>query len=294
MSRSLLVHNYCADRVTVCCCPPNLSRTLGMLGGYTWRAAVKETERVIKLDVYLFVSGSRKIDLPNGQTAEVTMRTEMPWKEKTEWEVKAPEGWRWEVQLPVPNYAANVKVGRKETVTNLAKLYSQLSTDFTRPVDGYTTVTTPANSSFSMTFDMPVRLLSPHPDTLQDTLTVSRGPIIYVAEGVDNESLERKYTHFEHVGLEQSATFDEEEIEIRGIPMVGVTSRPGALFALEAPKEAYSVVSGRKPARAWRPLEGSLTLVPWFARANRGGSGHVRTSFARADKSAVYMNGNGH
>lgn len=145
-----------------------------------------------------------------------------------------------------------------------------------------------------MTFDMPVQLLSPHPDTLQDTLTVSRGPIIYVAEGIDNETLERKYTHFEHVGLDQSAVFDEEEIEIGGIPMVGLTSRQGALFALEAPKEAYSVVSERKPARAWRPLEGSLTLVPWFARANRGGSGHVRTSFARADRKAVYMNGNGH
>lgn len=171
----------------------------------------------------------------------------------------------------------------------------QVSTECTPFTYGYTTITTPANSTFTMNFDMPVRLLSPHPDTHQDTITVSRGPIVYVAEGVDNEMLERKYKHFENVGLDQSAVFDEHGIKVGGIPMIGLTSRDGALFALESPKqEAYNVVSERSPARQWRQLQDTLTLVPWFARANRGGSGHVRTSFARADKRAVYANGNGH
>ncbi|KAJ9123892.1 hypothetical protein QFC22_000680, partial [Naganishia vaughanmartiniae] len=157
-----------------------------------------------------------------------------------------------------------------------------VSTDSTPSTVGYTTVTSPADSAFTMTSDMPVQLLSPHPDTHQDTITVSRGPIVYVAEGVDNETLERKYKHFENVGLDQSAVFDVRRIKIGGISMVGLTSREGALFALESPKqEAYNVVSERAPARQWRQLQDTLTLVPWFARANRGGSGHVRTSFFR-------------
>lgn len=102
-----------ADGFVVCCCPPNLSRTLGMLGGYTWHVVVDEEESVINLDVYLFVSATRKIVLPDGQTAKVTMRTEMPWTGKTEWEVQAPQGWTWNVQLPVPKYAKNVKVSRR-------------------------------------------------------------------------------------------------------------------------------------------------------------------------------------
>ncbi|KAJ9097606.1 hypothetical protein QFC21_004640 [Naganishia friedmannii] len=268
-----------ADWFEVCCCPPNLSRTLGMLGGYTWHVAVDEAQNVIKLEVYLFISATRTIDLPGGQKAHVTMQTEMPWTGKTEWIVEAPEGWTWDVKLPAPRYARNVKI----------------STESTPITNGYTTITPTASSTFTMAFDMPVRLLSPHPDTHQDTITVSRGPIVYVAEGVDNEILERKYKHFENVGLDQSAVFDQHTIKIGGIPMVGLTSRDGALFALESPRqEAYNVVNERSPARQWRQLQNTLTLVPWFARANRGGSGHVRTSFARAEKRAVYANGNGH
>jgi DUF1680 family protein len=81
-----------------------------MLGGYTWHVAVDEAKQVINLDVYLFISATRTIDLPGGQAAQVTMQTEMPWAGKTAWKVEAPEGWKWNVQLPVPKYAKNVKV----------------------------------------------------------------------------------------------------------------------------------------------------------------------------------------
>ena len=145
-----------------------------------------------------------------------------------------------------------------------------------------------------MTFSMPVRLLSPHPDTRQDTLTVTRGPIVYVAEGIDNAPLDTKYPHFEHVGVVEGARFDEHEVEIGGIRMVGLKMRTGGLYALEASNRgAYRVVSEGEPARRWKPLDGTLTLVPWFARANRGGSGRVRTSFARVDRAAASVNGLG-
>lgn len=81
-----------------------------MLGGYTWRVSVDETNQVINLDVYLFISATRTIDLPGGHMAHVTMQTEMPWTGKTEWRVEAPEGWKWNVKLPVPKYAKTVKV----------------------------------------------------------------------------------------------------------------------------------------------------------------------------------------
>jgi DUF1680 family protein len=98
------------DPVLVCCCPPNLSRTLGMLGGYTWTSRVEASEKVIRLDVYLFVSGSKVIDLSNGEKANVRMKTSMPWKGETEWEVEAPQGWNWVIRLPQPEYATDIKV----------------------------------------------------------------------------------------------------------------------------------------------------------------------------------------
>ena len=92
-----------AIRLTsVCCCPPNLSRTLGMLGGYTW-AARRPRKGVVELDIYLFLSATRMI---NGHT--VKMSSEMPWRGFTSWEFDS--GVEWRVRVPIPSYATSFKV----------------------------------------------------------------------------------------------------------------------------------------------------------------------------------------
>ena len=80
-----------------------------MLGGYTWNAFVDGSSKTIHLDIYLFVSATRTIKLPNGE-ATIRMRTEMPWQGKTEFTTKAPEGWKWEIRVPKPEYASNISV----------------------------------------------------------------------------------------------------------------------------------------------------------------------------------------
>ena len=153
---------------------------------------------------------------------------------------------------------------------------------------GFETVDLNSNDTISLTFDMPPRLLSPHPNTRQDTLTVKRGPIVYVAEDMDNKSLEDSYPHFERLGLSEAAEFEEEAMEIEGIPLVKLTTKPGCVFALDSgdPNVLYRPVRRGQPARTWKKLDEKLTLVPWFARANRGGKIHVRVPFLRvgADK----------
>jgi DUF1680 family protein len=90
-----------ASSYIVCCCPPNLSRTLGILGGYIWSA--RETPNVIELDVYLFASASRQI---SGHM--VSMVSEMPWQGRTRFEFS--RGIEWHVRVPGPSYAVNPKV----------------------------------------------------------------------------------------------------------------------------------------------------------------------------------------
>ncbi|WVF71045.1 hypothetical protein IAT40_005842 [Kwoniella sp. CBS 6097] len=259
------------DWFTVCCCPPNLSRTLGLLGGYTWASKVDYTNKVIDLDIYLFVSAKKKIDLPDWTVAEVQMTTEMPWTGKTTISVKAPEGWSWNVRVPTPEYAANININTE-----------------TKPdVAGYVSARLGAASTVSVTFDLPIRLIANHPLTTQDTLTVSRGPIVYTAESYDNADLEAKYKHFQGIGIKSSTTFEETPLEIEGIPMIAISTAPGDVWLLEEAykNQPYRAVGAKQPARTWTELEGKkLTFVPWFARANRGGAGHVRTSFLRADE----------
>ena len=255
----------CSSLTVVCCCPPNLSRTLGMLGGYTWSADIDESARTINLDVYLFVAATRTIKLPDGQ-ATVTMRTEMPWVGQVDIHTTAPQGWKWNIQLPQPDYAENV---RSSVAT------AEKST-------GSTLATLDATSSLQMTFDMPVRLLASHPLSFTDTLTVQRGPIVYTAESIDNDAVESTYTHFAGVGITESIVFTESKLDIEGIPVVMLQARDG-VFGKEQVNavSAYRPVTKGAPAVTWKKLEQGLVLVPWFARANRGGQGHVRTSFDR-------------
>lgn len=81
-----------------------------MLGGYTWAVKIDEHNKVIHLDVYLFVSAKRQIQLPSGETATVTMSTEMPWGGKAAWELSAPDGWNWTLRVPSPEYAEQPQV----------------------------------------------------------------------------------------------------------------------------------------------------------------------------------------
>jgi len=157
------------------------------------------------------------------------------------------------------------------------------------PVDqaipGFLTMTIKPTSTATVNFFLPIRLLSSHPLSGQDTITVSRGPIIYTAESFDNPSLDKTYPHFAGVGLPETATFSEHEMEIEGIPMIGLTTKE-KVYALNevGSKDAFRVVGSGTKARTWKKLDEGLKFVPWFARANRGGEGRIRTQFKRVDE----------
>lgn len=161
----------------------------------------------------------------------------------------------------------------------------QFSIAPTSSESGFSSVNLPASSSLSLTFDMHVRLLASHPLTKQDTLTVSRGPIVYTAESVDNPEIDSKYPHFEGVGITTTSSFEQTTAVIEDVPVV-LLKQNQPVYALNEThsRQAHRVVSSSKPARTWTQLDGGLVLVPWFARANRGGAGRVRTAFLRADE----------
>lgn len=226
-----------------------------MIGGYTW--ASKLSDNVIELDVYLFASATRTISLPGG-TATASMISTMPWEGSAKLDLKAPAGWSWKVNVPQPKYAANFKASQEGKTS-----------------DGFSTYTLDATGSLSISFDMPVRLLASNPRTGQDTLTVTRGPIVYVAEAINNP-IEEKYPHFQGVAIKEDATFRESTVCIEGFDVVALST--DRVYAVEQPGEAYYE---SRPARQWRELQQELKYVPWFARANRGGNGHVRTAMLR-------------
>ena len=233
-----------------------------MLGGYTWAADVESESKVIHLNVWLYISAERTIPLGHGQNATVKMTTRMPWQGESVLDFNAPRGWTWEVLLPDPEYA-------KDSKTSLAPAGT---------LPGLLKFNLPAGASLKQTFDLPVRLLSSHPRSGQDTLTVSRGPIVYTAESIDNANLDERYPHFSGLGISETEQFDEIPVTISGIDMIGLKTQGTAHVLGDIDREKLY-----RPAQpqAWEKLGQSLQFIPWFARANRGGKGQLRTAFLR-------------
>ena len=259
-----------AEWFEVCCCPPNLSRTLGMLGGYTWSADVDTDSKTVILDVYLLLSANRNIVLPgDAGEAVVEMTSGMPYKGHTKLKFAAPTGWRWSVRLPSPEYAENLTISAASTMEN-----------------GFYRIELEGESSVGIIFDLPIRLLGCHPRTNQDTLTIQRGPIIYVVESFDNSAIEDKYPHFQGVGLSAKAFLEEVPITIGGIEMVAIKTGESDVYAVDieskgSAHEALYPPLGKYGERSWKPVNKALTFVPWFARANRDDSSHVRVGLLR-------------
>lgn len=239
-----------------------------MLGGYTWATRIDTRSKIINLDVYLLLSASRTISLPDGEHAQVDMRSEMPWNGKTQWSLRAPDGWRWKLRLPQPEYAENIQVSQSSST-----------------VHGFLAVDLEATSSLDMNFELPVQLLASHPLTGQDNLTVRKGPIVYVAETIDNEKLEKAYPHFAGLGIPPNAKITAKNMAIEGLDVTGLTIRGDDVYAVQqiSQETAFGLVTESEPARSWKRLDQEITLVPWFARANRGGAGHVRVALLRVD-----------
>ncbi|SMY29319.1 unnamed protein product [Zymoseptoria tritici ST99CH_1A5] len=255
-----------------CCCPPNLCRTIGLLGGYTWSTQITAT--TIDLNIYLYLSATRRIQLPDSGSSEAIVRatSEMPWNGKTVLDFSAPAHWRWVVHLPVPGYAKKFRM-------NGIALAGE-------PTNGFHTVHLPANSKMIIEFDMPVMLESPHPATQQDTLTVLRGPLVYTAESWDNASLLQHARGFHNIGLPETATFETVPISIGGHEMISlVTHNARMLVSREGADDIGStkIVTGQPGARArtWMSARQPLRLIPFFARCNRKNSQQLRTSFTR-------------
>ncbi|BEJ01652.1 hypothetical protein CcaverHIS631_0603340 [Cutaneotrichosporon cavernicola] len=187
------------DWFEVCCCSPNLSPALGMLGGHPWRAPVDAQAKRISLDVYLFLSGTRNIDV-GGVTATATMSTSMPGKGETRLTLSG--------QVPSQEYAADIKCFIPAEAE-----------------DGFLRASAPGKVDVAFSFTMPVRLVAPQLATWQaGNAAVTRGPIVYVAESVDNAALDEAHPHFEGVGLYPTASFTEKQIEIEGVSIIALAT----------------------------------------------------------------------
>ena len=63
---------------TCACCPPNIMRLMGSIGGYIWKHKATK-ERETQVDVHLFIPSSLAFEDADGEKVELKQKSNYPW-----------------------------------------------------------------------------------------------------------------------------------------------------------------------------------------------------------------------
>ena len=223
------------------CCPPNLARLISSVGSYAY------TENDSTLFVHLYVGGTVQKQLA-GKKSPVRIASEFPWNGNVT--VSFPEGApEFTVALRIPawcdSYTLSGAEGAKQELRN-----------------GYLYLTKAWSASDSLTLTLPmeirIRQCSPLVRENIGKVAVTRGPLVYCLESVDNgEGLFR-------LSVDPSAPAKIEPGTIAGENILTVRM-PG--FRIRLPETEGSLY---RPYAVPEKEPVCLRFIPYFTWANRG------------------------
>lgn len=90
---------------TCACCPPNVLRLLGQIGGYIYQTDMAGEQASIS--VHLYVSSTARFDI-RGAHVELTQESEWPWQSDIRFTLKTSE--KVAMKLRIPGWAKSYKV----------------------------------------------------------------------------------------------------------------------------------------------------------------------------------------
>ncbi|KAL1956770.1 hypothetical protein VTO42DRAFT_6824 [Malbranchea cinnamomea] len=270
------------------CCPPNVTRTLGILGGYLWTFDTSDDPSLsASINVHMYASAALTFKVA-GQTLALEQATNWPWEGTVKFKYTGPRTVACTVRLRIPSWASDFTLDPPLEDPIVNKSYLTIPPTY---LAKYPT--------FSLTVSgFQPRLLVPHPYTNQNTLTVARGPIIYCLEDVDNPWVKDNFKSTlldPHADLTESQTRDDATGEF----YVAISAIEGGRFLDLShfastktpcrpclyPTGEVKHISGLPNGNAEKGSVSSegrnvvtetLNFIPYYFRANRGGTGQMR------------------
>ena len=249
------------------CCPVNVVRFIPQIAQFAY--AMRDDAAYVNL----FVASDAKLALSSG-CVTLSQDTEYPWKGESRIAVTpANDGARFALKVRVPGWC----VGRPVPSDLYVQTVPGSLSDFSVKVNGTVVPFTPVKGYCSIdrawkkgdvvevSMNMPVRRIKAHDAVKNDRgrLAVERGPILYCAEGVDNEG--RVLDKI----VAADAPFLPSTCNILG----------NVYPALTVP--AFSLRRGLRTGV--RQIPTTLTLIPYFAWCHRG-AGEMQTWFPTSPK----------
>ncbi|KAI5459575.1 hypothetical protein BGZ63DRAFT_425555 [Mariannaea sp. PMI_226] len=248
------------------CCPPNVTRLFGSLGGYLWDHGMEGEAAFI--NVHLYTSAEVTFDA-SGSPVTLRQQSNWPWEGNIMFTLSAPSALQTTIRLRLPawsNGAYLLTPSPEPGTVKTEKGYLHLSPDYVAK-----------NPAFSLqVLGFEPRYLSPHRYTNQRTLSLARGPIVYCVEDSDNSW---EANHFKDILITTDSSVSEESRkdektgeEYIALHSVCWESSPTNHAAFSAPGDATK--------------SRDLTFVPYYFRANRGGKGHMRVGLMNGGNKA--------
>ncbi|CAA9567336.1 MAG: GH127 / GH146 [uncultured Thermomicrobiales bacterium] len=229
------------------CCPPNIARMLASLPGYLYGVAEGEVW------VHLYAASTATLRLPDGREIGLRQRTRYPWDGEIEIEVEG-EG-EFALRLRVPGWCgtgATLEVNGRQAETALVPgSYAEVRRTWA------------AGDAVRLRLPMPVRRLESHPNVAENVgrVAVTRGPLLYCAEAVDNPGVDPR-----RVRLGDGPVREEFRPDLLG----GVVVL--AADAIVPPEAGWNGALYRAVSAAADGADGkrvTLTAIPYYAWANR-------------------------
>ncbi|MBW1819830.1 MAG: glycoside hydrolase family 127 protein, partial [Deltaproteobacteria bacterium] len=237
----------------VSCCPGNITRLLPSVPGYIY------AQEWDALYVNLFIQNTAEIEL-KGKKVRVRQETEYPWSGGVKISLFPEKDMEfalriripgWALDLPVPSdlycYAEiaenspSLKVNGTPVEIVLEKGYAQLERTWT------------SGDVVELELPMPVRRVLSHPnvEANQGRVALERGPLVYCAEGVDNDG------RVHDIVVPDNSAFQ-------------VIQRPDLLQGIIAIAGEVETVPGKSADTAPEANQRTLFAIPYYAWAHRG------------------------
>ncbi|MGB2908469.1 MAG: beta-L-arabinofuranosidase domain-containing protein [Candidatus Aminicenantaceae bacterium] len=237
----------------VSCCPGNITRLLPSVPGYIY------AQELDALYVNLFIQNTAEIELKGGKI-RVRQETEYPWSGRVKISLFPEKDMElvlriripgWALDLPVPSdlyrYAEiagkppSLKVNGAPVEIELEKGYAQLERTWT------------SGDVVELELPMPVRRVLAHAnvEANQGRVALERGPLVYCAEGVDNDGRVHDIVIPDHTDFE-------------------VIERPDLLQGIVAITGNIETESAEKSAGASVENVRTFFAIPYYAWAHRG------------------------
>ena len=187
------------------CCPSNISRTLAKLGKYIYSY---NNEGIW---IHQYIGSSTTIKLENTQV-KIEMKSNIPWEGKCSIQIKSSENKSFSIFIRIPSWVNDPTIKLNDVeIENIKK--KKIQTSYNPEDSFYVKIIRnwQGKNQIEINFPLTIKTNISHPRVRSNLskISLSRGPLVYCFENIDNPGLKIPY---ETIDLNASLKFKKSKI----------------------------------------------------------------------------------